>query len=290
MKALKFWGTRGSCSVSGPGYQHFGGNTSCLELCYKEQRIIIDAGTGIRPLGETLRNQERVPINIFLTHTHWDHVMGFPFFEPLGDPEQKITIWSPVGSGRPTHELFNQLLAPEFFPVSLESIKAQLIFRTLEPKKTVQMGPLGIDFHPTHHKGLTVCFKIKTGCEVIGYVTDNEFLHGYHGGLDTIEGHISKADLNLVEFLSECDLLIHEAQYFPEEYKSKVGWGHSSLLNTIALIQQTKVKRWLVMHHDPSHTDKDLKALEQMASKILEQHKIACRAQWIGDGFVLELK
>lgn len=290
MKRLKFWGTRGSASVSGPDYKEFGGNTCCLEIQYEDTFIIIDAGTGIRPLGEAIKTSINSPVQIFLSHTHWDHLIGFPFFKPLHHLNQKITIFAPQGEGRSTEELFGQLLASEFFPVSLDEIKADISFQTIEEKKPVQLGSITLDFHKTHHNGISFCFKIKTPHQIIGYVTDNEAFHGYQGPIDTIPKQVLAREQSLIDFLSECDLLIHEAQYLPEEYEKKVNWGHSSLLNTIALIKETKIHYWLVTHHDPKHTDTDLKQLEHRSIEILKKQKIDCKVQWIGDGFELPLK
>ena len=288
-KRIKFWGTRGSCPVSGTEYSHFGGNTSCLEILYENNHLIFDAGTGIRPLGESLISQKKGPIHLFLSHTHWDHIIGFPFFKLLECPGQEITIWSPQGEGRSTRELFHEMLAPEFFPMGLDEIAASLSFKTIEEKKPIQINSLLLDFHRTHHNGIAFCFKIKTPHQTIGYATDNEIFHGYHGKIDQIPKETLKPHLSLIHFLSECDLFIHEAQYFPDEYREKVSWGHSSLLNTIALVKESQVKHWLVVHHDPKHTDQDLKNLESLASQILQENQIDCKAQWIGDGFELYL-
>lgn len=290
MKTLKFWGTRGSCPVSGPEYQLFGGNTLCLEICYEKTRVIIDAGTGIRPLGEKLEQTDQPPIDLFLSHTHWDHIHGFPFFKLLDKPNQQITIWSPFGMGRSTEQLFDQLLSPEFFPIPREDLRGQITFQTIQEKTPIQKGPLSLSFHKTYHPGIAFCFKIKTPHQTIGYVTDNEIFHDYHGEIDKIPKEMIQIHSSLIHFLSDCDVLVHEAQYLPEEYKHKIGWGHSSLFNVIGLIREAKIKRWLVSHHDPKHTDQDLKQLEKLSHKVLAQHNIDCTAQWIGDGFVLDLK
>lgn len=258
-----------------------------MQIQYEDTHFIIDAGTGIRPLGEISIHEIKGPIHIFFSHTHWDHVIGFPFFKPIHELNREIVVWSPVGSGRSTYELFKQLLAPEFFPISLNEIKATLAFRTIKEKTPIQMGSIILDFHQTHHNGITFCFKIKTPHQTIGYVTDNEMFHEYHGDLDQIPRSILELDRSLIEFLSECDLLIHEAQYLPKEYEKKVNWGHSSLSNIIALIREAKIKHWLVTHHDPKHTDEDLNKLEASAKELLNKHKIDCEVQWIYDGFEL---
>src|SRR5436309_1359666 len=122
-KLLKFWGTRGSCPVSGPSFAKYGGNTSCLEICYEDAHLIIDAGTGIRPLGEQLLNA-RDEIQLFIGHPHWDHVIGFPFFDPLYQHDQKIAVWLPEKTPKSGRELFDELLSFDFFPIGLNQIKA----------------------------------------------------------------------------------------------------------------------------------------------------------------------
>jgi phosphoribosyl 1,2-cyclic phosphodiesterase len=266
---LKFWGTRGSCPVSGLQYSHFGGNTCCLEVQYEGTCVIIDGGTGIRPLGLTLKHQRK--IDLFLSHMHWDHLIGLPFFAPLYQKETQITIWAPQGEGRSCRELFGQLLAKEFFPVHLDQIQAQLDFQVIHEKTPIRLGALTLDFHPTIHPGKTLCFKIQTPHQTIGYVTDNEI-------------HLDKQQ-SFISFFKHCDYFIHEAQYTPGEYSQKTGWGHSSLSSARALIDKIQPAHWLVTHHDPEHTDNTLKELQQLAS-----HQAPCPAEWIPDGHTLALK
>lgn len=263
---LKFWGTRGSCPVAGPEYVHFGGNTPSLELRYENQLIIFDSGTGIRPLGFTLKNETK--INLFISHFHWDHILGFPFFRPLYREGVEIHIWSPQRNAR---ELFNQIFAKEFFPVHIEEVKAKLSFHTIEAHQPIQMGPLSIDFHPTRHPGQTLCFKINTPTTKIGYVTDNEIN--------------LKEQKSFINFHKEVDLFIHEAQYSQSEYEKRIGWGHSSLASVLELIEHVRPKKWLVTHHDPRHTDDDLRALEQLAQST----PLPCSVEWITDGQIVLL-
>ncbi len=272
-KYLKFWGTRGSCAVSGAEYLHYGGNTCCLEVRYDDAFLIIDAGTGIRPLGNTLLHHKK--IDLFLSHTHWDHLIGFPFFEPIYRKDVHITVWAPEGPGRKCRELFDQLLAKEFFPVHLDEIQAQLQFKPIFEKKPLQVGPLTLDFHTTIHPGLTLCFKIKTPKQTISYVTDNE--------IDV------DSQASFIDFHKGSDLFIHEAQYTPEEYMHKKGWGHSSLSRAVSLIQKVHPGRWIVTHHDPKHTDHDLSALHTRARKLLAESHNSCPIDWATDGHTITL-
>lgn len=269
MRRLKFWGTRGSCPVSGPEYIHFGGNTPSVEFRYDDLLLIFDAGTGIRPLGATLKNEKK--IHLFLSHFHWDHIIGFPFFEPIYRKEVELTIWTPKSEGRTSRDLLDDLLAKEFFPIHLDQIQAKLHFKIIEEKKPLSFGPVTLDFHLTRHPGHTLCFKIKTPNEQIGYVTDNE-----------VE---PKEQKSFIAFYEGADLFIHEAQYAKEEYEQKKGWGHSSLAKVIEMIHLIRPGKWLVTHHDPKHSDKDLKELEKKALSS----SLPCPAEWIGDGHTIDL-
>lgn len=272
-KYLKFWGTRGSCPVSGPDYLHFGGNTPCLELAYENVRIIFDAGTGIRPLGQKLLNEKIKKIDLFIGHMHWDHILGFPFFDPIYQPDVTINIWGPQGKGRSCSELLTDALAPDFFPLSLSELQANLQFNVLQEQIPVQIGPITINFHTVTHPGLAYCFKIKTPHQTIGYVTDNELSNPF-----------GKQEESLISFFKGCDILIHEAQYLPEEYDKKKGWGHSCLIGALKFIEQTKALKWLISHHDPSHTDADL---EHAATLAQQACSIPC--QLVRDGQVVDL-
>jgi phosphoribosyl 1,2-cyclic phosphodiesterase len=267
---LKFWGTRGSCPVSGKQYQRFGGNTCCLEIRYDDVLIVIDAGTGIRPLGNTLGTEKK--IELFLSHMHLDHLTGLPFFDPLYRKDAHITIWAPLGPDRTCRALIDELLSREFFPVHLNEIQAALEFRTVYEKSPIQIGPLTLDFHHTRHPGLTYSFKITTPHQTIGYTTDNEI---------KIEHQQS-----FIDFFEGTDLFIHEAQYTEDEYTYKKGWGHSSLNHAFELVNLVKPGKWFVTHHDPEHSDSTLEELEKYA----QTQKLCCPVEWVPDHFVLPLK
>lgn len=272
-KYLKFWGTRGSCPTSGPEYIHFGGNTSCMEMLYENVHIIFDAGTGIRPLGKAFIKDNIKKTDLFISHTHWDHILGFPFFDPVYLSDASITIWTPPSVGRPSKELFNELLAPEFFPLQLSELKAKLQFKTFDDHSPIHMGPITLTFHKVNHPGAAYCFKIQTPHQTIGYTTDNELIEPF-----------GPQEHSLIEFYRGCDLLIHEAQYFSEEYAKKKGWGHSSLFGAMKFVERTEAKRWLVCHHDPAHTDADLMRLAKLALQ-----KSSTPSEWLRDHQIVEL-
>jgi phosphoribosyl 1,2-cyclic phosphodiesterase len=271
MKAnfLKFWGTRGSCPVSGSSWAHFGGNTPCLEIVYEGKRVIIDAGTGIRPLGVEL---QECSVDIFFSHTHLDHLIGLPFFEPLHHKSSSVRLWFPDGTERSPHDLLDSLFSSDFFPLHLDQIQAKLSFHKMHLEKPVRSGNVELSFIRAHHPGMTYCFKIKTPHETFGYITDNE---------------LQKEDNALVQFFQGCDLLVHEAQYTDEEYQTKTGWGHSGLSNAIHFVQKVGCKRWIVTHHDPKHTDPMLETMQVEARKKLGS---TCEVVWANDGMKIPLR
>lgn len=274
--SLTFWGTRGSFPVSGSKYKFFGGNTPCLEVRYEDALAIIDAGTGIRPLGEKLIQENIKNIHLFLSHTHWDHMMGFLFFAPIHQQGVHVTIWAPKGDGRSCIRLFEEMFAKEFFPIRLHELQATLEFREIQEKTPIALGSFELDFHKTMHPGVTFGFKIKTQRQTIGYVTDNELSN---------EQNLT----SFVEFYKNSDLFIHEAQYSSEEYLQKKGWGHSPFMNAVSLIEKIRPKKWLVTHHDPQHTDQELRMLCKETKKQLKEKKINCPLTWVFDGYQIGL-
>jgi ribonuclease BN (tRNA processing enzyme)/DNA-binding NarL/FixJ family response regulator len=288
---LKLWGTRGSSAVSGSEYVRFGGNTSCMEVSHGKDMIIVDAGTGIRQLGNRLMAQKVKNIHLFLSHTHWDHLTGFPFFMPIYDASCKIHIWAPVGFNKSTKDLFTEMLAYAYFPVRLEEIAAEIIFEDLRPGKTVSIGKIHVDTCYANHPGATVCFKIKVGKKTFGYATDNEVLMGYHGNPLNLKKNdpLILSQQPLIQFFKGCDLLIHEAQYSPQEYLERVGWGHSSISNAAYIVKETKVPDWIVTHHDPQHSDDEMLKKALLHQDILNDLKIRCRLHMAYDGFQIPL-
>lgn len=282
---IKFWGSRGSNPVSGSEYMRFGGNTSCLEIRKDDEMIIFDAGTGIRPLGDTIDTTQCKTIHLFLSHTHWDHVTGFPFFAPLYSPDVQVIIWSPVGFEKSTRELFTDMLAYAYFPVRLEDIQAKLIFNDLRDGYPVSIGNITIHSSYAYHPGATLCFKINVAGKTFGYATDNEMFLGYHGNPNAIgiDHPLIKSHQHIIDFFKHCDFLIHEAQYTPLEYQRRVGWGHSSISNATLLCKYAEITEWVITHHDPKHTDNDLLEKLELHRDILNDCDMHCHIRMAFD-------
>ena len=269
---FKFWGTRGSIPVSGPRFVRHGGNTTCAELNYGDERIIFDAGSGIRDLGMDLMAGPPRKLHLFITHTHWDHIQGFPFFVPAFVPNYDITIYGSPNLDKDLKSIFHGQLDRSYFPVQMEDMQATLTFKHLGDTP-IEIGDLRISWAYTMHPSATVGFKIEVKGKKLAFVPDNEFLKGYVGSphdihQDSLESAIQK---RFIDFLSDVDILIHEAQYTNEEYLSKIGWGHSSISNACALIAMAQPPHWIIPHHDPMHDDEFLQDKFNLTRQVLAE-------------------
>ena len=253
---IRFWGTRGSIPVSGPGYVRHGGDTSCVEIGCGAESLIIDAGSGIRELGVKLARGGPRRVHLFITHTHWDHIQGFPFFAPLFIPGFEVVVYGASGFGKDLKSIFQGQVDRDYFPVQFEDMRAKIEFVVL-PSEPVRVGGLTVTWEYTQHPQATIGYKVEVAGRKVGYASDNEFLMDYHGSPLAIglESEEMAPHRRLVEFLSDVDLLVHEAQYTNREYATKVRWGHSSVSNACVLAKFARARRWLVTHHDPLHED-----------------------------------
>ena len=269
---LKLWGTRGSISVPGASTIRHGGNTSCLEVRHGDDVVIFDAGTGIREAGMALARGGPRRVHLFVGHTHWDHIQGFPFFAPAYIPGFELFIYGAKGFGKDLKSVFLGQLDAAYFPVDMRAMKAAMNFIELHDNP-VRIGGIAVHWEYAFHPGAAICFRIEASGVNIGYVTDNEFLSGY-------TGHPAKALASpamllpyakLVRFFTGVDILIAEAQYTCDEYLKKIGWGHTSISNACVLAKLAEVKRWYVTHHDPLHDDDAVDRKISLIRQILRE-------------------
>ncbi len=267
---VHFWGTRGSIPVSGPRFVRHGGNTSCVVIGVDNEYIIIDAGSGIRDLGLRLAKQGPRKIHLFITHTHWDHIQGFPFFAPLFIPGFEVIIYGASGFGKDLKSIFRGQLDRDYFPVQFEDMCAKIDFQILDGD-SITLNDFKIQWESTHHPAATLGFKFTWKGRSVGYVSDNEFLPGFLGAPHTLSetSEIVAQHSKLINFLKDVNLLIHEAQYTNQEYVTKVGWGHSSLSNACLFAKLTRANRWIIPHHDPMHDDDMLASKLNLTREIL---------------------
>ena len=246
------WGCRGSLATPGEPTVRYGGNTSSVEVRTGSGRLVIlDAGTGIRPLGLSL-GETSGPIDILLTHLHLDHVEGLGFFAPLFDEERPITIWGPPQEGSSLAERVAGYLSPPFFPVPFERLPSRIEFVEVQDE-TWQLDGLSVTAARVQHPGTTVGYRLEEDGRSIAFVPDNELGLDAHSGLALAVG---------------ADVLFHDAQYTAEEYATRSGWGHSSLDDFAAFLRETAPGKALMFHHDPAHSDAALEEMQAHAAEL----------------------
>jgi len=253
-------GTRGSYPTSNKENEYYGGNTSCIEVINGEERLILDAGTGI--LNVNLENYKAERIDILLTHLHMDHIQGLGFFKPLFNPQKVIHIWGPSSTENSLYERMNRYLSPPLFPVALRDIPSKLEFHEIT-KSSFKIGKFKIKAEFISHPGPTVGYRIQNGTSSFTYLPDHEPMIG---GIELYDDIDWVSGFNLA---AETDLLIHDAQYTAAEYSSKIGWGHSSMHSAAEFSKKTKAKRLIMFHHDPIHSD-EIK--NQMFNDFMSNH------------------
>lgn len=249
---VKFWGTRGSCPTSGTNTVRYGGNTSCTEIRIGDTPLIIDCGSGMRDLGDALTREftgRPVKGYIFVGHTHWDHIQGFPFFTPLYNPRNTFTVYSVRGAHSGLRNIFSDSMALDYFPIPLSSLASRLDFVELEG--AVDIGAAKISFHHLNHPGVCIGFRIEVQEKVITYLSDHEGFVKLGGDGDMAR----RQDAEVAGFARGSDLLILEAQYTEKEYASRKGWGHGTYDDAVRFAADTGAKRLAIFHHDPGHTD-----------------------------------
>lgn len=251
---VKFWGTRGSIPVPGKDTVIYGGNTTCLEINLESgKKVIIDAGTGIRALGEHLASEgKRVNIHLLITHIHWDHVMGIPFFPPIYEPENEIYIDGYHSCMKGLSIAFDNKMGDGFFPIRFEELHADIRHIDRLRHGSLKIDNTIIDTIPLQHPQGGLGFRFREGGKTLVFITDNELTGKEWSG---------RHPINYVKFCEDADVLIHDAQYTPEEMDRRRGWGHSDYASAFKLAQKANVKKLILFHHDPYRKDKELALL-----------------------------
>ena len=247
---VRCWGTRGSIPSPGPATVRYGGNTSCFEVRHQGRRLIFDAGSGIRLLGTDLVEKGPNAIHIFLTHFHWDHIQGFPFFAPLYDPEDTIHVVAPKQREIDVQNLFAGQMGPIYFPVPFSVVAAAVEFEHLNAG-SYEIGDAVIEVMRVRHPSFVVGYRVRVGGRTICFIPDNE-LEGT--GYEVGEGWSQR----IRDFVGDADVLIHDAMYTQEEYGARAGWGHSTFQQSVRLAEEAGAKRLLLFHHEPTRTDDEL--------------------------------
>jgi phosphoribosyl 1,2-cyclic phosphodiesterase len=248
---IRFWGVRGSMSASGPEFAEFGGHTLCVEVWCGNRLFIVDAGSGLSALGQSLGSSAPLEVDLLLSHLHLDHVMGLPFFKPavLGEERVIRTFCGNLGGGSAA-ESFDRLFSPPLFPVELQQLPVRFEHHGFRAGETLSFADgARVETHPLNHPGGSTGYRFRHGGNSACYLSDLEHTDPW-------------PDPALVAFVQGADLVVYDGMYAEAEYPCCKGWGHSTWEKGVELCRAADAKALAIVHHCPGHTDADLRAME----------------------------
>ncbi len=258
---IRFWGVRGSVPSPGPDTVRYGGNTTCVEVRRGNDLIILDAGTGLRRLGQALMakkaDSRRLNLNLLITHTHWDHIQGLPFFAPLYEARWRLRIFGYEGARKSLVAALTGQMESTYFPVPFSRLPGNINIQELD-KFDFRLGEFQISALRANHPGVCVGYRLTTPEGKIAFFPDTEPRQGGD-------------DREMIEFVRGADVLILDSQYDSAEYRRHTGWGHGCVVDSVRLAIQAGVKRLVLFHHDPDHDDRKLDALLKHARELVTQ-------------------
>jgi phosphoribosyl 1,2-cyclic phosphodiesterase/DNA-binding response OmpR family regulator len=285
---VQFWGTRGSIAKPGPSMARYGGNTSCIEArSARGTLVIIDCGTGGHSLGQHLMSAAAKGLrgHILISHTHWDHIQGIPFFAPLFVPSNEWDIYGPKGLDQSLRGVLNGQMQYTYFPVTLDQCGAKIRYHELV-EGTFDIDDIKISTHYLNHPALTFGYRLEADGAAVVYACDHE---PHSRILATGHGEITGQELRHAEFVNRADLLIHDAQFTAEEYPAKIGWGHSTVEYVVELSKYAKVKRVALTHHDPLRDDDAIDCLLASIRARLRENASSLDVFAAAEGQVVEV-
>ncbi|MBB4267013.1 MBL fold metallo-hydrolase [Roseospira visakhapatnamensis] len=261
---VKFWGVRGSIPCPSPDHVIYGGNTSCVEVHLDGRHVVFDAGTGLRLLGRSFLDRGVSAATLLMTHTHWDHIIGFPFFAPAYRPDFSLTVMAGhVADNGGIRALFSTHMSDPMFPVPLEAMNARMAFRDFKPRDGFALDPaVRVTTTPLNHPNGATGYRLDYAGLSICYVTDTEHVPG-------------APDENVLSLIAEADLVIYDSTYTDEEFPAKLGWGHSTWCEGMRLCRAARARRLVVFHHDPDHDDAFMGCLEDEIRRACPEALVA---------------
>jgi phosphoribosyl 1,2-cyclic phosphodiesterase len=277
---IRCWGARGSIPVSGKEYITYGGDTTCIEIRTKNNEIIIvDAGSGIRALGNRLLEEGRHDYTMLFTHSHWDHIMGFPFFKPIYFKTTRINMLGCPFAEESVKQMISKVMAPPNFPVNFEDIKAKIAYHEI-CEDFFQVDSVDITPIPLSHPNQGMGYKFVEDGKAFVFLTDNELGFRHEGGLDYKD---------YCEFSKGADLLIHDAEYRKSEYKTTKAWGHSLYTDALRLAIEAGVKKIGLFHHNQERSDQGIDAIVSDCKKTVKDNQVSLECFAMHQGMEIEL-
>lgn len=275
---VKFWGVRGSIPSPGPQTVRYGGNTTCIEVETSDNQIIIlDGGTGVFPLAQSLLKKSPLNCSIFISHTHWDHIQGLPFFSPFFIPANKVNIYGSVDPvlRRSVKDIVSKQMEYCYFPVREAELKAEIQYETLREGQTVEVGLAKISTILMNHSAINFGYRIEDRGKSIFFTGDHEPFYNIYSPEDDshneYEELISERNRAIIDFARGVDLLVADSAYTTEEYKHKRSWGHGTFESCMALAGQAGAKTLCLTHHEPLRSDNDLDLIHQKIKKEIKK-------------------
>ncbi len=260
---ITYFGVRGSCPCSSDRYRRYGGNTSCVLVeVAGEPPLIIDLGTGLRALGEHLAAQllptgAPLTASVLLSHLHYDHVLGLPFFSPMRHPDAVVDVYGPVQEVGSLEETLASMVRPPFFPVHMSQFQGSFRFHDLDGSDEFAVGPVKVKVRPILHVGHTLGFRLEVDGQVLAYLSDHQ------APVD-----LRSLEPDVLELCDGADLLLHDAQYTEEEFAALPDWGHSTANYAVLVAREAGVRRLTLFHHDPSHSDDEIDRMLEEARAL----------------------
>lgn len=264
---IRFWGVRGSIPTPGPETVRVGGNTSCVEIRADGELIILDAGSGLRPLGRALSSEfgdSPAKVTLLITHTHWDHIQGFPFFVPAYNAHNHIRVLGFEGARNHLQATLAGQMESPYFPIALAQMPGHIVIEELK-SLDFAVGSIAVKACHVNHPGVCVGYRLETKSGSICYIPDHESAPQHSQEPDSVGAVIER---KVIEFIRDAEVLILDSQYTQEEYRTHVGWGHGCLDDVVRVARAANVKQLFLFHHDPSHDDFFLEEMLYRAKEL----------------------